>query len=91
MGSSPFRDATNPHKINDLQLHGKAGSKRRVSCPHRAKRAAIACESTQAAKTVCGWCSRAVETHEDWLEAIRYINMVHLREHKKEAFWALAA
>jgi putative transposase len=27
----------------------------------------------------------AVETHESWLEAIRYLNMEHLREHKKEA------
>ena len=25
----------------------------------------------------------AVETHENWLEAIRYLNMDHLREHKK--------
>ena len=27
----------------------------------------------------------AVETHENWLEAIRYLNMEHLREHKKLA------
>lgn len=27
----------------------------------------------------------AVETHENWLEAIRYLNMDHLKEHKKEA------
>lgn len=26
----------------------------------------------------------AVETHENWLEATRYLNMEHLREHKKE-------
>ena len=26
----------------------------------------------------------AVETHENWLEAIRYLNMAHLAEHKKE-------
>ena len=26
----------------------------------------------------------AVETHENWLEAIRYLNMGHLAEHKKE-------
>lgn len=26
----------------------------------------------------------AVETHENWLEAIRYLNMEHLREHKKQ-------
>lgn len=25
----------------------------------------------------------AVETHENWLEAIRYLNMEHLKEHKK--------
>jgi putative transposase len=33
----------------------------------------------------------AVETHENWLEAIRYLNMDHLKEHKKEALRALAA
>jgi len=27
----------------------------------------------------------AVETHEDWMEAIRYSNMDDLREHKKLA------
>src|SRR5579863_8646553 len=27
----------------------------------------------------------AVETHENWLEAIRYLNMEHLKEHKKAA------
>ena len=27
----------------------------------------------------------AVETHEDWLEANRYLNMGYLEEHKKEA------
>jgi putative transposase len=27
----------------------------------------------------------AIETHENWLEATRYLNMEHLREHKKEA------
>jgi putative transposase len=26
----------------------------------------------------------AVESHENWLEAIRYLNMAHLAEHKKE-------
>ncbi len=26
----------------------------------------------------------AVETHENWLAAIRYLNMEHLKEHKKE-------
>jgi putative transposase len=31
----------------------------------------------------------AVEAHEGWLEAIRYLNMEHLREHKKEALRAL--
>src|SRR3954452_13632533 len=29
------------------------------------------------------------ETHEEWLEATRYLNMDHLREHKKEAIRAL--
>ena len=32
----------------------------------------------------------AVETHENWLEAIRYLNMDHLKEHKKEALRAAA-
>ncbi|RWK74155.1 MAG: IS256 family transposase, partial [Mesorhizobium sp.] len=33
----------------------------------------------------------AVEIHENWLEATRYLNMDHLREHKKENLKALAA
>ena len=33
----------------------------------------------------------AVEIHENWLEATRYLNMDHLREHKKESMRALAA
>lgn len=33
----------------------------------------------------------AIETHESWLEAIRYLTMEHLREHKKETLRALAA
>ena len=33
----------------------------------------------------------AVEMHENWLEATRYINMDHLKEHKKEALRAMAA
>ena len=33
----------------------------------------------------------AVEMHENWLEATRYLNMDHLREHKKEALRTLAA
>jgi putative transposase len=33
----------------------------------------------------------AAETHEDWLEATRYLNMEHLKEHKKEQLRALAA
>jgi putative transposase len=33
----------------------------------------------------------AVEIHENWLEATRYLNMDHLREHKKESLTALAA
>ena len=33
----------------------------------------------------------AVEMHENWLEAMRYLNMDHLKEHKKEALRALAA
>ena len=33
----------------------------------------------------------AVERHETWLDATRYLNMDHLTEHKKEALRALAA
>lgn len=33
----------------------------------------------------------AIETHENWLEATRYLNMEHLKEHKKEQLRALAA
>jgi putative transposase len=33
----------------------------------------------------------AVEMHENWLEATRYLNMDHLKEHKKKALRALAA
>ncbi len=33
----------------------------------------------------------AVEIHDNWLEATRYLNMDHLREHKKESLRALAA
>ena len=33
----------------------------------------------------------AVEMHENWLEATRYLNMDHLKEHRKEALRALAA
>ena len=33
----------------------------------------------------------AVEMHENWFEATRYLNMNHLREHKKEALRAMAA
>ena len=33
----------------------------------------------------------AGERHENWLEAIRYLNMNHLKEHKKEALRAIAA
>ena len=33
----------------------------------------------------------AIETHEGWLEATRYLNMEHLKEHKKETLRAMAA
>jgi len=33
----------------------------------------------------------AIEAHEAWLEDTRYLNMDHLREHKKESLRALAA
>jgi len=33
----------------------------------------------------------AIETHEGWLEATRYLNMEHLKEQKKETLRALAA
>jgi transposase-like protein len=34
----------------------------------------------------CLWLVRAlaVEMHENWLEGTRYLNMDHLREHKKQ-------
>ena len=35
-------------------------------------------------RAVYGWCALAVETHEGWLEGMRYLNMEHLHEHKKE-------
>ncbi len=31
----------------------------------------------------------AVEPHEGWLEATRYLNMEHLKEHKKQALRVL--
>jgi putative transposase len=38
------------------------------------------------ARVACGSCGAlAVETHENWLEQHRYVNMDDLREHKKEA------
>lgn len=33
----------------------------------------------------------AIETHEGWLEATRYLNMEHLKEHKKETIRKMAA
>jgi putative transposase len=33
----------------------------------------------------------ALEMHENWLEATRYLDTDHLKEHKKGALWALAA
>ena len=33
----------------------------------------------------------AVETHEDWLEGTRYLNMEHLKEHKKQTMRKIAA
>jgi hypothetical protein len=33
----------------------------------------------------------AVELPDNWLEATRYLNMDHLKEHKKEALRAVAA
>ena len=33
----------------------------------------------------------AVEMHENWLEAACYLNMDHLKEHKKEVLRTLAA
>ena len=47
---------------------------------------------THVARTFCNAASclrlvraLAIEAHENWLEAIRYLNMAHLAEHKKEA------
>jgi hypothetical protein len=38
-------------------------------------------------RAVCVWCERwlTVETHENWLEQHRYLNLDDLHEHKKEA------
>jgi transposase-like protein len=33
----------------------------------------------------------AVEMHENWIEAIRYLNMEYLKEHKKEQLRKAAA
>lgn len=33
----------------------------------------------------------AVEMHENWIEAIRYLNMEYLKEHKKEQLRRAAA
>jgi putative transposase len=35
--------------------------------------------------------AQALEMHENWLEAIRYLGTDHLKEHKKGALRALAA
>jgi hypothetical protein len=37
------------------------------------------------AKVACDSYGRSVETHANWLEQHRYLNMDDLREHKKEA------
>ena len=38
------------------------------------------------ARAACGWCGHwRSETHENWLEQHRYLNMDDLREHKKQA------
>ena len=39
-----------------------------------------------------GWFeSLGVEMHENWIEAIRYLNMEYLKEHKKEQLRRAAA
>ena len=39
----------------------------------------------RAGRAACGLArARAVEMHENWLEAMRYLNMDHLAEHKKQ-------
>jgi hypothetical protein len=45
----------------------------------------------QCRKLLAAGASLAVEMRENWLEATRYLNMDHLKEHKKEALRALAA
>ena len=35
--------------------------------------------------SVSGSCARAFETHEGWHEATRYLNVQHLKKHKKQA------
>jgi transposase-like protein len=34
-------------------------------------------------RTARGWCELAVETHENWLDQHRYLNLDDLREHKE--------
>jgi putative transposase len=42
--------------------------------------------SSPMARVASGWCGTLrVETHENWLDQHRYLNMDDLREHKKEA------
>lgn len=43
----------------------------------------MSCASSPMPRAACVWCALAVETHENWMEANRYINMDDLREHKK--------
>jgi hypothetical protein len=35
-------------------------------------------------KAACGRSAPSVEAHENWLQAIRYLNMEHLKAHKKQ-------
>ena len=45
----------------------------------------MSCASSPMPKLPAARPSLAVETHENWLEAHRYLNMNDLHEHKKEA------
>jgi putative transposase len=47
--------------------------------------AAMSCAFSPMARVACDWWEAlAVETHENWLEQHRYLNMDDLREYKKE-------
>jgi hypothetical protein len=47
--------------------------------------APMSCAFSPMARVACDWWALAVESHENWLEQHRYLNMDDLREYKEEA------